>query len=74
GYIVLRGWCENPNTSDNTRKFTLNPKESWYAHKTNLKQHVNRAKGSCKKENKVILYFEVDDTGCGMKYELAASL
>ncbi|KAL7231290.1 hypothetical protein ACSBR2_009538 [Camellia fascicularis] len=66
GYIVLRGWCENPNTSSNSRKFHLNPKESWSTHKTILKQYVNHAKRSCKKENKVILWFEVDDTGCGI--------
>ncbi|KAI8029394.1 Histidine kinase 1 [Camellia lanceoleosa] len=66
GYIVLRGWCENPNTSSNSRKFHLNPKESWSTHKTILKQYVNHAKRSCRKENKVILWFEVDDTGCGI--------
>ncbi|CAL5322766.1 unnamed protein product [Camellia sinensis] len=65
-YIVLRGWCENPNTSSNGRKFHLNPKESWSTHKTILKQYVNHAKRSCKKDNKVILWFEVDDTGCGI--------
>lgn len=40
GYIILRGWCENP------RSFTEN--------------------GKCKKDNKVILWFEVEDTGCGI--------
>ncbi|CAL5391849.1 unnamed protein product [Camellia sinensis] len=64
GYIVLRGWCENPNTFSNGRKFHLNPKESWSTHKTILKQYVNHTKRSCKKDNKVILWFEVDDTGC----------
>ncbi|CAL5326502.1 unnamed protein product [Camellia sinensis] len=66
GYIVLRGWCENPSTSSNTKKFPINPKESWCMHKTNLKQHVNLIKRSCKKEKKVILWFEVDDSGCGI--------
>ncbi|PSS00467.1 Histidine kinase [Actinidia chinensis var. chinensis] len=66
GYIVLRGWCEIPNTSSNTRKFPLNQKESRFMHKMSLKQHVNHTKRSCKKENKVILWFEVDDTGCGI--------
>ncbi|XAR73760.1 Histidine kinase [Bertholletia excelsa] len=66
GYIILRGWCEYPNTPRNTRKFPLNPKESCCTYKMNLKQHANHAKRSSKKENKVILWFEVDDTGCGI--------
>ncbi|KAH7848760.1 hypothetical protein Vadar_007409 [Vaccinium darrowii] len=59
GYIVLRGWCEKPNTCSNTRKFPHNGKESWNTHKRNLKQYARH-------ENKVILWFEVDDTGCGI--------
>ncbi|XP_052196318.1 LOW QUALITY PROTEIN: histidine kinase 1 [Diospyros lotus] len=66
GYIVLRGWCENPNSYGNTRKFPLNPKESWCAHKASPKHHMNYEKRFCKKDNKVILWFEVDDTGCGI--------
>ncbi|GFY87908.1 histidine kinase 1 [Actinidia rufa] len=66
GYIVLRGWCENPNTYSNTRKFPLNQKESRCMHKMSLKQHTNHMKRSCKKEDKVVLWFEVDDTGCGI--------
>ncbi|KAG5530033.1 hypothetical protein RHGRI_030410 [Rhododendron griersonianum] len=65
GYIVLRGWCENPNTCDNTRKFPLDVNESWNTHKRNLKQYVNHSKRCCKRENKVVLWIEVDDTGCG---------
>ncbi|KAI8536829.1 hypothetical protein RHMOL_Rhmol10G0286800 [Rhododendron molle] len=66
GYIVLRGWCENPNTCGNTRKFPLDVNESWNTHKRNLKQYVNHSKRCCKRENKVVLWIEVDDTGCGI--------
>ncbi|XP_047314872.1 histidine kinase 1-like isoform X1 [Impatiens glandulifera] len=52
GYIIVRGWCEDSNTSRNSWKLSLNP---------------NHGKKSSKKENKMkILWFEVDDTGCGI--------
>ncbi|KAL7615436.1 hypothetical protein Lser_V15G07175 [Lactuca serriola] len=41
GYIILRGWCEDPHSL------------------------IENGKRSCK-DNKVILWFEVDDTGCGI--------
>ncbi|KAF7129538.1 hypothetical protein RHSIM_Rhsim10G0210600 [Rhododendron simsii] len=66
GYIVLRGWCENPNTCSDTRKFPLDAKEPWNTRRRNLKQYVNHPKRCCKNENKVVLWFEVDDTGCGI--------
>ncbi|KAG5530031.1 hypothetical protein RHGRI_030409 [Rhododendron griersonianum] len=65
GYIVLRGWCENPNSCSTSRKFPLDANESWNTRKRNLKQYVNHPKRCCK-ENKVVLWFEVDDTGCGI--------
>ncbi|XP_059623464.1 histidine kinase 1 isoform X2 [Cornus florida] len=66
GYIILRGWCEDPNSFSDTRKFPLNQKESWSSPKLKLKQHRNHAKRSCKNDKKVILWFEVEDTGCGI--------
>ncbi|KAE9450290.1 hypothetical protein C3L33_17792, partial [Rhododendron williamsianum] len=66
GYIVLRGWCENPNTCSDTMKFPVDAKEPWNTRKGNLKQYVNHPKRCCKNENKVVLWFEVDDTGCGI--------
>ncbi|KAG5530196.1 hypothetical protein RHGRI_030540 [Rhododendron griersonianum] len=66
GYIVLRGWCENPNTCSDTRKLPLDAKDPWNTRKRNLKQYVNHPKSCCKNENKVVLWFEVDDTGCGI--------
>jgi hypothetical protein len=34
--------------------------------KPKLRQQGNHLKKACKKENKMILWFEIDDTGCGM--------
>ncbi|XP_047310713.1 histidine kinase 1-like [Impatiens glandulifera] len=61
GYIILRGWCEDPNdTSRNSWKFDSIPKSK-------LRQHINHKNSrSTKNDNKVVLWFEVDDTGCGI--------
>ncbi|XP_019172391.1 PREDICTED: histidine kinase 1-like isoform X2 [Ipomoea nil] len=67
GYIILRGWCESPNTLANSRKFSVNQKDSWSAPKVKLKPHGNHARRPSKKDNnKTVLWFEVDDTGCGI--------
>ncbi|KAM7516120.1 hypothetical protein LguiA_005703 [Lonicera macranthoides] len=66
GYIIVRGWCEFPNTFSNTRKFSTNQKESWSAAKTKLDRQISDGKRYCKKDNRMILWFEVDDTGCGI--------
>ncbi|XP_071709580.1 histidine kinase 1-like isoform X2 [Rutidosis leptorrhynchoides] len=50
GYIILRGWCEDPRSSTDNGNFSLDQKTL----------------RSCKKENRVILWFEVDDSGCGI--------
>ncbi|GLT82627.1 hypothetical protein SLE2022_009880 [Rubroshorea leprosula] len=65
GHVILRGWCENPKKTSDTAKFPLNQKKSRAALKTKLKQPGNHMKDS-KKDNKMILCFEVDDTGCGI--------
>lgn len=66
GHVILRGWCENPNSFIDTEKFALDQKKPWPPHKTKLKQHGSITKKAPKKENKMILQFEVDDTGCGI--------
>ncbi|XP_015581157.1 histidine kinase 1 isoform X2 [Ricinus communis] len=66
GHIVLRGWCENISTSNDTAKSPLEQKKLRCALKTKLRQQGNHMKKASKKENKVILWFEVDDTGCGI--------
>lgn len=34
--------------------------------KTRTKQHENQANKASNSDNKMIIWFEVDDTGCGM--------
>ncbi|OMO83545.1 hypothetical protein COLO4_22452 [Corchorus olitorius] len=66
GHIILRGWCENPNVSSDSAKFSPDHKKPLYALKAKLKNHGNHMKKASKRDNKMILWFEVDDTGCGI--------
>ncbi|KAJ4843313.1 Histidine kinase 1 [Turnera subulata] len=66
GHIILRGWCESLNTYGDTTKFPLDPKKTRCAFKPKLRPHGHHIKKASKKENKVILWFEIDDTGCGI--------
>ncbi|XP_073155766.1 histidine kinase 1 isoform X2 [Henckelia pumila] len=66
GYIILRGWCETVDTDNSTRKLSLNQKESWCAHKMKRKRETSHGQICSKKGNKMILWFEVEDTGCGI--------
>lgn len=61
GHIILRGWCER--TNDNTEKLCIDKKDPPSAVKS--KQRVSLAKEDRTKDNKITLWFEVDDTGCG---------
>ncbi|KAI4314739.1 hypothetical protein L6164_027617 [Bauhinia variegata] len=62
GHIILRGWCENSNSWSDNANFPLDQKKPRSAQKI----RVNHVKKSSKKDNKMILWFEVDDTGCGI--------
>ncbi|KAG5079125.1 hypothetical protein GLYMA_02G046600v4 [Glycine max] len=66
GHIVLRGWCENPNSCSDNTNFPLEQKKLRCSQKTRAKQHENHAKRTSNRDNKMILWFEVDDTGCGI--------
>ncbi|KAF7828974.1 histidine kinase 1 [Senna tora] len=67
GHIILRGWCEHPNSCSDSTNLPLNQKKSRTPQKTRMKQHEeNHARKASKKDNKMILWFEVDDTGCGI--------
>ncbi|KAH1151200.1 hypothetical protein GYH30_044929 [Glycine max] len=66
GHIILRGWCENPNSCSDNTNFPLEKKKSRCSQKTRAKQHENHAKRTSNRDNKIILWFEVDDTGCGI--------
>ncbi|KAK4789311.1 hypothetical protein SAY86_020630 [Trapa natans] len=70
GHIVVRGWCENLNSINEDTKFSLEHKKPLCALKAKLlKQHgktiIKRAL-NLKKDSTAILWFEVDDTGCGI--------
>ncbi|VFQ75514.1 unnamed protein product [Cuscuta campestris] len=67
GHIILRGWCENSNSNTLTSS-RKGPMESWPSPKVKFKDQEG---GHCgkpfKKDNdKTVLWFEVDDTGCGI--------
>ncbi|PKI68205.1 hypothetical protein CRG98_011404 [Punica granatum] len=66
GHIILRGWCENLNSLNDDAKFSVEHKKSLRALKAKLKQHGRSTKKALKKDDRVILWFEVDDTGCGI--------
>ncbi|KAI7740067.1 hypothetical protein M8C21_022129 [Ambrosia artemisiifolia] len=60
GYIVLRGWCENLNSFSNNENFFVDHKALWSAYQKKIKRKT------CKSDNIMILFFEVEDTGCGI--------
>lgn len=66
GHIIIRGWCGNSRTMSDFVKLPLEHKISISSLKTKLKQHGSHARRASKKDNKVTLWFEVDDTGCGI--------
>ncbi|XP_071915365.1 histidine kinase 1-like isoform X2 [Coffea arabica] len=66
GHVILRGWSENPNSVLSSGKCSISQKDSWPGQKMKLKLHGSHGKRSLKKENKMVLWFEVDDTGCGI--------
>ncbi|CAA2935153.1 histidine kinase 1 isoform X2 [Olea europaea subsp. europaea] len=66
GYIILRAWCENLDTDSNERNLSTNQMDSSWVQKMKLKRQGWHGKRSSKKDNKIILWFEVDDTGCGI--------
>ncbi|GAB4847551.1 Histidine kinase 1, variant 2 [Ancistrocladus abbreviatus] len=62
GHIVLRGWCEKPNISGDL----LSKKDFGSASLPKSMQQGPFTKNTPKKDNKMTLWFEVDDTGCGI--------
>ncbi|KAL9276692.1 hypothetical protein ACSQ67_025705 [Phaseolus vulgaris] len=62
GHIVLRGWSEIPNSSVGSPNFPLDQKKLWSLQKCREKPNANHSKKASIKDNKVILWFEVEDT------------
>lgn len=63
GHIILRGWCEKSNISGNKGRLQLH--QSGSSPMMNPLQQGSFMKFAGKKD-KVTLWFEVDDTGCGI--------
>ncbi|KAL2348620.1 hypothetical protein Fmac_002620 [Flemingia macrophylla] len=66
GHIILRGWCGNQNSSVGSPNFPLDQKKLQSLQKCREKPIASQAKRASINDNKVILWFEVDDTGCGI--------
>ncbi|KAK9670632.1 hypothetical protein RND81_13G214300 [Saponaria officinalis] len=65
GHIMVRGWCERPNICSNGGRLPLCRDMAFVP--MNKSKHLGPFKNSASKfENKVILWFEIDDTGCGI--------
>lgn len=44
----------------------MDQKKSRFPNRTKMKQQGDHTKNAFKKDNKMTLWFELDDTGCGM--------
>uniref|UniRef100_A0A7N0ZZQ3 histidine kinase n=1 Tax=Kalanchoe fedtschenkoi TaxID=63787 RepID=A0A7N0ZZQ3_KALFE len=62
GHIILRGWCESLDNSK-TDKLRYNQEELQDTFKSILGLQGRR---TYKKDDRIVLWFEVDDTGCGI--------
>ncbi|KAF5191829.1 Histidine kinase [Thalictrum thalictroides] len=66
GHIILRGWRENFNNATYSEKLPLDHKDSRSLLRTKSRQQRNHANGTSNNDNRIILWFEVEDTGCGI--------
>ncbi|KAK1261905.1 Histidine kinase 1 [Acorus gramineus] len=65
GHIILRGWCENYDTSGMT-KLSTSQNKPHCLFKRKSKPRESIMNNDKKSNRKIILWFEVDDTGCGI--------
>ncbi|XP_017701506.2 histidine kinase 1-like [Phoenix dactylifera] len=65
GHIILRGWCDNSNHSSRP-ECPEDQKMSQCTLRNKSKQHENIVKKEYQKNEKITLWFEVEDTGCGI--------
>eukprot|EP01018_Ginkgo_biloba_P016605 Gb_09571 [translate_table: standard] len=63
GHIILRGWCENSMVNRKTDGSYENNKDSWFSKKLRFGSPDKR---SALDQEKITLWFEVEDTGCGI--------
>lgn len=55
-------------------KFYVDEKALWSAFQKRLKKQGLHEKTCSKNDNTMILYFEVEDTGCGMNFDFLIKL
>ncbi|XP_038971413.1 histidine kinase 1 isoform X1 [Phoenix dactylifera] len=65
GHIILRGWCESSNCSRQPEG-SKDQKMSQCAPRNKLKQNESILKKEYQKNDRITLWFEVEDTGCGI--------
>eukprot|EP01018_Ginkgo_biloba_P031355 Gb_07928 [translate_table: standard] len=63
GHILLRGWCENSMVNHKTDEGSEIDKDSWFSRKLSFGQSDRKTSQS---QEKLTLWFEVEDTGCGI--------
>ncbi|KAL5706465.1 Histidine kinase 1 [Ranunculus cassubicifolius] len=66
GHIILRAWCESVNADTYFEKAPLDQKNFQSFPRTKSKQQRNHVGKTLKKDCKIIFWFEVEDTGCGI--------
>nr|XP_043639148.1 histidine kinase 1-like [Erigeron canadensis] len=66
GYIILRGWCENLDSFSNSENFFIDHKALLSASQKKISREGLHERRSCKNDKTMILFFEVEDTGCGI--------
>ncbi|XP_057543781.1 histidine kinase 1 [Amaranthus tricolor] len=66
GYVILRGWCERSDNCSNIGPLPITLESDLCPIAKSKQQGGPFMKKTGKKENKVKLWFEVDDTGCGI--------
>ncbi|KAI0514212.1 hypothetical protein KFK09_010247 [Dendrobium nobile] len=65
GHIILRGWCTTAKNS-NSPEWPMGQKMPAHAHIKKTKQNVIDLKADSEKKNAIAIWFEVEDTGCGI--------
>ncbi|XP_020530708.1 histidine kinase 1 isoform X3 [Amborella trichopoda] len=66
GHLILRGWTGFSNNFSCKRKPWLDEQNTQVSLKKKVKQHGGIGEGSFKRDDQITLWFEVDDTGCGI--------
>ncbi|KAK9713222.1 hypothetical protein RND81_06G012800 [Saponaria officinalis] len=64
GHIMVRGWCKRPEICSTRGRLPFNQDSTFVS--TNKLRQQQLKKNASKLENQVILWFEIDDTGCGI--------